>query len=380
MAGSIFLSIQSGANRQFGAVRSRAEEEAPPSPTEEPTPTLIPGSTIIFNPDPLPSAKYGQEFCFNYYIANSINETIYQCFFDNYNARMGSTYPDQTNPAKCCTTYLNNPLSIGRHDVAIKQCVDTNTNCYVSNTLGQRSFEIVDPNQPSPNPTTIDSPTPTVSPSSTPTNIPIPTTTITPTRTPTPTKTSTPNPTKTPTPTPKTIVLSINNAADDGYQTADSNRKMYFNTADIKLGWYMSRAGFRFSGPNIADLKNKTIKSAALDFTSSSNSKVNIKVSFRGQNSDSCNPFSFASNDLGLRLITVDSVGWNITDTWGINSRYTSPDLKNIIQKIVKRPSFTGESICLFIDNAGSSNYTERLISAKDSVSRQPVTLTITYY
>lgn len=201
-----------------------------------------------------------------------------------------------------------------------------------------------------------------------------------PSPTPTPTITPTPTVIPSPTPTPKTITLNIVSSSDDAYQTADINKAMYVNTEDIKLGWYMSRAGFRFVSPEIANLKNKTIQSAVLKMTSSQNNSIPLKLMIFAQNSDNCNPFTTTQNDLGGRVATVNKTLWALSSSWVINGRYNTPDIKSSIEEVVKRPGFVGTSLCVIVENNGSGNYTERTVAAEDSEVRLGANLKITYY
>lgn len=200
-----------------------------------------------------------------------------------------------------------------------------------------------------------------------------------------PTPTPTPKPTLTPTPTPtsapKTMTLSLVSGSDDAWETADSNKTMVVDSIDIKLGWYMAKAGFRFANAQLLNLKNKFIKSATLSLTSSQNVENAVRLRIYAEGSDACQTFSSIQDDLGKRMVTKGSVLWDLSTTnWTINFKYSTPDLKKIVQEVVDRPGFSGKAVCLILQNFGSDNYTERLVAAKESTLRPSATLRIVYY
>ena len=186
--------------------------------------------------------------------------------------------------------------------------------------------------------------------------------------------------TPTPTPTPKTIILNLISGTDDAYQTADANKKMIITTNDLRLGWTTSRTGLRFVSNNLSGVKGKTIKSAKLTLTSNQNTSSAIKLSIFAQNSDSCLTYSTVKNNLGLRPITATPISWNISTAWKSGTQYTSPELASVIQQVVGRPGYDGKTLCIMMQNNGSTNNTERAVTSKENSSRPSATLKIEYY
>lgn len=210
----------------------------------------------------------------------------------------------------------------------------------------------------------------------TPTPTPVPTSTPTPN--PTPTPTPTPMPTATPTPQIKSIVLNLVSDSDDANENADINKQVITDAVNLKLGWY-ANLGLRFQDSRLVHLKGKTIRSAKIHLTPISTTSQTLKLRIQAENKESCQTFIQESNNIGLRQKTNNYTDWE-PSSWSLNSRVNTPDISPLITEVLQRPNFTGQSLCLFVQNIGSPDYSERRVSAKEDTPRTPATLSITYY
>lgn len=171
-----------------------------------------------------------------------------------------------------------------------------------------------------------------------------------------------------------TIALKDNEDSHDVANLINSKLKVTFNTpavgftnSDKKLMMgYLSDSSIRFQ--NLALPNSVTIRSARIVFTAWSdvlNSSNGTKIKIRGEASDNATTFT---TDPFSRAKTSAEVLWNPTESWVPESKYSSPDISNVIQEIVNRVGWaSGNSIALYLQDNGSSPNALRLANSFDN-------------
>lgn len=120
-------------------------------------------------------------------------------------------------------------------------------------------------------------------------------------------------------------------------------------------------SGFRFN--NIQVPKNATIKYALVTFTVDGTYTNPINVEIYGE--DAANSATFTSGSPpSSRSTPYPPALWNISDTWSLSLRRTTPQLSSVIEKIVERGDWApGNSLSIIIKNAAGSTAHRRVIA-----------------
>ena len=149
--------------------------------------------------------------------------------------------------------------------------------------------------------------------------------------------------------TERTIIANL----DDCSKWGVKNGGTLFGTGKTTayVGYYSATkhemgAGFRFQ--NIDIPQGWTITSAYLKpFCFESNNNVIVNSKIHGEATDNAVAFSTEANfDNRIRTSAVE---WNNIGAWVINTRYSSPNIKTIIQEIVNRVGWSsGNAIVIF--------------------------------
>lgn len=119
--------------------------------------------------------------------------------------------------------------------------------------------------------------------------------------------------------------------------------------------------GFRFLRPCIPN--NAKIVKAVLRVKSGVNSTKRPVFVIKGIKEPSSNTFAAGGADRpSTRVKTTATVAWTPGADWALNTWYTSPDIKTIIQELIAQAEYTGKALGLVIeDNASPSNNYENI-------------------
>jgi len=110
---------------------------------------------------------------------------------------------------------------------------------------------------------------------------------------------------------------------------------------------------FRFDGVSIP--QGTVISNAYLRVQAYENGSGNSKFTVQGEDYDNSDPL-YSGEYLASRTRTTASVTWTIASAWTMDSYYTSPDLKTIVQEVVNRSGWTsGNALTIHLRNALSS-------------------------
>jgi hypothetical protein len=125
--------------------------------------------------------------------------------------------------------------------------------------------------------------------------------------------------------------------------------------------------GLRFI--NIPIPNNANITEAHLTIVSRSNTgNMAVRSRIYGENADDAATFNTKADfETRLKNITKATVSWDNIPTWDMDAEYTSPDIKAVLQEIVKRSSWkNGNSIAIFWED-----FEGRSDSNRDNVDRR---------
>ena len=167
-------------------------------------------------------------------------------------------------------------------------------------------------------------------------------------------------------PTTKYLEVPISSTENDAREMLGSNGSpadgvMYTNN-DLALGASNTNGeqivGLRF--PNLEIPAGATILASWVEFTGynydcNCDGVVNLKV--KGFDSANTPAFTNTSKDISNRTSTTAAVEWSNIETWAHKQKYTTPDLSEIVDGIVKKTDWaTGRAIGLsFIRNPAYS-------------------------
>lgn len=131
-----------------------------------------------------------------------------------------------------------------------------------------------------------------------------------------------------------TVTTSISDDDDDVNEESDGDMKL--SSDDLKLGKYM--VGLRFQ--SIAIPQGATITEAYVTFTASSDKSDATSVRIYAEDTDDASSFSSSDDDLSDRTKTSTYVDWKIS-SWDKKERYNTPDIKSVVQSLVKRSGWS---------------------------------------
>jgi len=154
--------------------------------------------------------------------------------------------------------------------------------------------------------------------------------------------------------------------------TNDNQSAGYQGSTNYKLG-----GGMRFT--NITIPKGSTINVAYIVFTCRApNSATAVKSRLRGEDIDDAPTFSDIA-DYNSRDRTSASVDWDNLPAWVVDTEYTSPDIKTVIQEIIDRAGWaSGNDLVMFWDDhddrsTHASDVRRRAYTYDDSSSKCPL-------
>lgn len=105
--------------------------------------------------------------------------------------------------------------------------------------------------------------------------------------------------------------------------------------------------GIRFQDVKIP--QGAKIVSATLEFVAKGDSTDPANLTIHGESSVSAAPFSGSNNDISSRATTLNSVSWSGVSDWYDGDRYSSPDVKAIVEEIIADSSWCGGNDLAFI-------------------------------
>ncbi len=156
------------------------------------------------------------------------------------------------------------------------------------------------------------------------------------------------------------IRRKIDASSDDAFEYIGSTKTT--NSVNIRVGYrqdtgYPCTAGFRFN--NVVIPQGSTVTGAYLRvyaYATESFSGVTTKV--YAQDTDNATTFDTdTQSPEGKTPLTDANVSWSLETDWTVNTLYSSPDIKDVIQEIISRASWTsGNSLNLIIKNDSASN------------------------
>ncbi|HID38066.1 MAG TPA: T9SS type A sorting domain-containing protein [Calditrichaeota bacterium] len=157
-----------------------------------------------------------------------------------------------------------------------------------------------------------------------------------------------------------TVDVRISSGYDDA-EEYESGGNVYINSSDLELVYDNSTTdnqfvGLRFSGIDVP--QGASITKAYIQFTVDETDAGSASLTIKGQNSDNASAFSTNDFDISGRPTTAAFVNWNPpewTSVGDAGSAQKTPDLKDIVDKIVNRAGWSsGNSMAFIITGSGT--------------------------
>ena len=154
------------------------------------------------------------------------------------------------------------------------------------------------------------------------------------------------------------ISIPINNKSDDAEEGNNSahNNAITLTSSDLDLTVEAEYVGLRFN--DIPLEPRQIVEHAYIQFTSEDKDKGQSKVTIYGHDTIDAPTFTTDNGNISLRLLTSESVMWNIPKWKDEKSgpAQQTPELKSILQEIIDKPGWShGNSVAfIFTDGIGS--------------------------
>jgi type IV pilus assembly protein PilY1 len=154
------------------------------------------------------------------------------------------------------------------------------------------------------------------------------------------------------------LVYRIENGADDAEEnTIDGSVLVAGQRLGLSYDGSQQAIGLRF--PTVEIPPGAAILSAELAFVAKEDrSGTGFTLEITGQNSTNPIPFTTATKDVTNRPRTTAKVTWADPEAWvvGATDRYTTPDIKNIVQELVSQGGWaSGNPMAFIIEHAAGS-------------------------
>jgi len=188
-----------------------------------------------------------------------------------------------------------------------------------------------------------------------------------------------------------TISSRVSFSSDDAEESVsgDDSGEVSLDSSDLELGEdyrqygpgkYEQLVGMRFHNINIPE--GATIISAGIEFVAKYDESNFTEFSILGQRTSNSNKFNSDDDEnISSRYMTYKSVNWSNrhVGTWNKGNKYTTPDLKDIVQEILNRDTWTdGNKTLTFFIKRSSGSGTRTAYSYNGSSSKAPK-LMVTY-
>jgi hypothetical protein len=172
---------------------------------------------------------------------------------------------------------------------------------------------------------------------------------------------------------PTTVTAVLNGSANDAEQ--ESGGAMRLTDQVLRLGGQNRLLGLRFTNLNIPkgvkiDSAHITFEAAILD-AGSAEFKIEVGAS------DTAEEFKATDNNISNRSRFSTAVGWNTSDWWISGTTHQTPDLRELVQKVVDLEAWGPGDVMAFFFSSGKDVY-RRARSFDDSPSKAPK-LTVVY-
>ena len=148
--------------------------------------------------------------------------------------------------------------------------------------------------------------------------------------------------------------VRIASARDDAEEFPDGT--MYLGSSDLELvvDSVPQTVGMRW--PGLPMLRNATITSAWIQFTSKASQSGATDLVFQAEDTDDAAPFTDKAHDISSRPRTTAQVDW-VPDPWQAGetgAAERTPDLSAVVQAIVSRPGWAqGSALAIIVHGSG---------------------------
>ncbi len=153
----------------------------------------------------------------------------------------------------------------------------------------------------------------------------------------------------------QSLMIQITNGADDTEE--QTNGSVQLNSSDIEIvdeiGFSLQTVGVRFR--NVTLPRNATIVSARIEFEVDEASGGVANINITAENSANPSVYGTSAFNLTSRATLPTIVPWQITDSWVVDARHSTPDLTQLVQTLVNRGDWnSGGAMSFVFSGAGS--------------------------
>jgi galactose oxidase-like protein/flagellar hook capping protein FlgD/K319-like protein len=152
---------------------------------------------------------------------------------------------------------------------------------------------------------------------------------------------------------PTTLERSIAAASDDAEESAAGAVDVASSDLELVFDGSLQTVGLRFTGMDIP--QGSTITNAWIQFTADEAQTEATTLTIRGHASDNAATFTTATSNLSSRPRTNASVVWSPA-AWTVGAAgadQRTPSLTQVIQEIIGRPGWAGQSLALLMTGTG---------------------------
>jgi len=181
---------------------------------------------------------------------------------------------------------------------------------------------------------------------------------------------------------PERVTKQVNQSSDDAEErvsggTVDNNSTDLELVYDSGTGSNQQIVGMRFQDIQVPP--GASIQNAYIEFTAKDTESTTVDLTISGQDDPNPSTFPEETSNLSSRVQTTAEVSW-APGAWTSGSKYTTPDLKTIVQEIVDKGDWAaGNAMVLFVE--GTSATTKRNAQSYDESSHtKGPTLVIDYF
>ncbi|WP_343328850.1 cadherin-like domain-containing protein [Polaribacter staleyi] len=178
-----------------------------------------------------------------------------------------------------------------------------------------------------------------------------------------------------PTGTVTAVSKRVSQSSDDVEEDSAGGTPLLTSTS-LDLGTFSETArtvGMRFTNMDIP--KGAIITNAYIEFTAEASNSGSTNLVFSADAVDNAPTFTTATNNTTSRTKTTVTVPWTSVPAWTDNSTYNSPNIKDVIKKIVDRPNWSpNNAIAILVVGDGT-----RVAQSFDGSSSKAPRLVVNY-
>lgn len=157
----------------------------------------------------------------------------------------------------------------------------------------------------------------------------------------------------------QSLVIQITNGADDTEEQTNGSIQLTSSDLEIvdEVGFSLQTVGVRFR--NVTLPRNATIVSAWIEFEVDEASGGVANINITAENSANPAVYGTSAFNLTTRPTLASLVPWQITDSWVVDARHSTPELASLVQQLVNRSDWASGNAMSFVFSGSGSRTVE---------------------